>query len=210
MRDRRLLTAFVAVLVVVFALPALGTSGQITLPFQVQRDHPGTEIVLYDGAMPVVGEECTVVATDAGNNTSVHPDNTLRLETGGNAIIFADIERAPNVSTPGSGTIVPAATGQVVLVLGPEGRYSADLILEFTCVSTATTTTSTTSSSSTPEPTSTSSTTPPTPSTTTDSPTVTTPPVLPFTGLSLFAWASVGGLAVLAGIAAVVSGRDDG
>ena len=165
----RPITLLVAVLLLVatFALTALASTGAISLDFRVVRGAPGSVHELYSGPMPVVGETCQVVASDAGNNTSVHPGNDLMLSTGGTAIIFADVERTPNVSTPGSGAIVPGEFGVVTLTLGPDGVYSADLILEFECAPiTTTSSTSSTTSTTAPETTSTSSTTTPAPTTT--------------------------------------------
>jgi len=182
MRDRGLIAAFTLMFVAIFALPSMASDGDITLPFQVLRGLEGSELVLYDGPMPVVGETCTVIARDAGNNTSIHPGNNLKLATGGNTILFEDVERDRNVSTPGSGPITPGQTGQVVLVFGPDETYSADLVLEFTCESITTTTQATTTTV--PDTTSTttgstSTTTPPESSSTSQT---STPTELPFTG----------------------------
>ena len=134
-------------LVAAFAIPA-GAATTIALPFQVLRGAEGSTVVLYDGPIPAVGV-CTVVASDAGNNRSVHPGNNLTLESAGQTVLFADVERAPNVSTPGSNPITPGPTGVVTLTFGPDETYSADLGLEFSCESSTTTTTSMTTTTST-------------------------------------------------------------
>ena len=221
----RPITLLVAVLLLVatFALTALASTGAITLDFRVVRGVPGSVHELYSGPMPVVGETCHVVASDAGNNTSVHPGNDLMLSTGGTAIIFADVERAPNVSTPGSGAIVPGEFGVVTLTLGPDGVYSADLILEFECQPITTTSTTgptpedtTTTSSTTLVPPSSSTTTPttlPTSSTTSAPAPTTTAPTdcvdipgeviceLPFTGPESHVMPLLAAGLLLAGIA---------
>ena len=134
----RLLTVFIAFAVLMgFAIllvpAARADTVTLTLQKQVVRGAPGSEHLLFDGPMPVSGELCLLTASDAGNNSSVHPDNDLRLESNGQVVNFFDVERAPNVSTPGDQSIVPGATGTVTLTLGPAGAYSADLVLVFEC-----------------------------------------------------------------------------
>lgn len=210
MKDRGLIAAFTLMFLAVFALPAYASDGEIVLPFQVLRGLEGSELVLYDGPMPVVGEECTVIARDAGNNTSVHPGNDLKLTTGGESIYFEDVERDRNVSTPGSGQITPGDTGQVVLVFGPDEVYSADLVLEFTCQPASTTTSSTTSTTLVETTTTTS---PISTSTTVVTPTTapaTTSPLteLPFTGVADWLF-PLGAALVLGGIGFKTWGERD-
>jgi hypothetical protein len=142
----RLLTVFTAIAVLMgFAIllvpAARADTFTLALPFQVVTGAPGSEHLLFDGPMPVSGELCSLTASDAGNNTSVHPDNDLRLESNGQVVNFFDVERRPNVDTPGDQSIVPGATGTVTLTLGGDGVYSADLVLVFECEPVATTTT---------------------------------------------------------------------
>jgi hypothetical protein len=142
----RLLTVFIAIaLLIGFAIllvpAARADTFTITLQAQVVRGAPGSEHLLFDGPMPVSGELCSLTASDAGNNRSVHPDNDLRLESNGQVVNFFDVERAPDVSTPGDQSIVPGATGTVTLTLGGDGVFSAELLLVFECEAVATTTT---------------------------------------------------------------------
>ena len=144
----RLLTVFIAFAVLMgFAIllvpAARADTVTLTLPFQVVIEAPGSEHLLFDGPMPVSGELCTLTASDAGNNSSVHPDNDLRLESDGQVVNFFDVERAPDVSTPGDQSIVPGATGTLTLTLGGDGVFSAELVLVFECEAVATTTTTT-------------------------------------------------------------------
>ena len=144
----RLLTVFIAFAVLMgFAIllvpAARADTVTLTLQKQVVRGAPGSEHLLFDGPMPVSGELCLLTASDAGNNSSVHPDNDLRLESNGQVVNFFDVERAPNVSTPGDQSIVPGATGTLTLTLGGDGVFSAELALVFECEAVATTTTTT-------------------------------------------------------------------
>ena len=134
----RLLTVFTAIAVLMgFAIllvpAARADTFTLALPFQVVRGAPSSEHLLFDGPMPVSGELCTLTASDAGNNRSVHPDNDWRLESDGQVVNFFDVERAPNVETPGDQSIVPGATGTVTLTLGGDGAYSANMVLVFEC-----------------------------------------------------------------------------
>jgi len=156
----RLLTVFTAIAVLmglaILLVPAArADTFTLALPFQVVSGAPGSEHLLFDGPMPVSGELCSLTASDAGNNTSVHPDNDLRLESNGQVVNFFDVERAPNVDTPGDQSIVPGATGTVTLTLGGDGLYSAALVLVFECEAVATTTTTTVLESTTTVPTTT-------------------------------------------------------
>ncbi len=144
----RLLTVFIAIAVLmgftILLVPAArADTVTLTLQKQVVRGAPGSEHLLFDGPMPVSGELCLLTASDAGNNLSVHPDNDLRLESNGQVVNFFDVERAPNVSTPGDQSIVPGATGTLTLTLGGDGVFSAELALVFECEAVATTTTTT-------------------------------------------------------------------
>ena len=204
----RLLAVFVAFavvmgLMVVLVPAARADTFTLVMPFVVVRGDSGSEHLLYDGPMPASGQRCFVTATDAGNNTSVHPGNDLRLDSNGQAVNFFDVERAPNVSTPGDQSILLGDTGTVTLILGPDRVYSADLVLMFDCepVQTTTTSTTTTTTTTVPEVTTTTqpevtTTTQPEVTTTTQPTTTTTQPevtttvadtvlgteVLPFTG----------------------------
>jgi hypothetical protein len=128
--------------------------------------------------MPVSGELCSLTASDAGNNLSVHPDNDLRFESNGQVVNFFDVERAANVSTPGDQSIVLGATGTLTLTLGGDGVFSAELALVFKCEAVATTTTTTTTIPDEVSPTSIVSTTTTIVSTTAE----VSPETLPFTG----------------------------
>ena len=143
--SRRKLVMVLGVVAMVVGVMAPASAGgfTLTLPFQVVTGVVDSEHLLFDGPMPVSGELCTLTASDAGNNQSVHPDSDLRLESNGQVVNFFDVERAPNVSTPGDQSIVPGATGTVTLTLGGDEVYSAELVLDFECEAVATTTTTT-------------------------------------------------------------------
>ena len=134
----RLLTVFTAIAVLIgFAIlvvpAARADTPTLTLPFEVVTGAPGSEHLLFDGPMPVSGELCLLTASAAGNNQSVHHDNDLRLESNEQVVNFFDVERRPNVDTPGDQSIVPGATGTVTLTLGGDGVYSAEIVLVFEC-----------------------------------------------------------------------------
>ena len=159
-------------------LAATATAYQIGLPFSIRSAPAGSELVLFEGALPGQGELCVLTASDAGNNTSVHLGNNIYLADDDETVTFHDVERAPNVSTPGDQPLTPSGQGRVVLVFGGDGIYSADLVIDFVCEEVPPSTTSTTTTSTTIPPTTTTSSTVPPSSTTTiiTTTTVTTSP----------------------------------
>jgi hypothetical protein len=113
----------------------------LDLPLLILHGQPGSEVVIYDGPMPVSGQECDITLTNAANNTSVHEGNDIRLETNGQVVNFLDVEREPNAETPGDASIVPGTEGVLILTFGTDHQFSAHLSLEFDCAPVATTTT---------------------------------------------------------------------
>lgn len=149
---QRVLALLTVVLLMFFILETLAPAARadtftLDLGLLVLHGEPGSDVVIYDGPMPVSGQECELTLTNAANNTSVHENNDIRLESNGQVVTFFDVERAPNVDTPGDQTIVPGANGVLILTFGEDHEFSAHLSLVFDCtpVSTTTTTIETTS-----------------------------------------------------------------
>ena len=86
------------------------------------RGAPGSEPLL--ATTPVapadVGRQCTVVV-DGENNASVHPDTDVLVRSGASEVVAPDVERAPNVDTGATGTLVLGADVSVLVRLGPDG-----------------------------------------------------------------------------------------
>lgn len=145
----------------------------ITLPFEIIEGTPGSEHLLWTGDLPP--GVCTIIAVEGANNTSVHPDNDLRVSDGLTTVWLRDVERAPGVSTVADGPIEAAGPVDVTLILGPHGLYSADLVLQVDCGTLPETTTTTETPPSTTTTTTTTTTAPPVTFTTTPTTTTTVP-----------------------------------
>ena len=128
------------------------------------------------------GLECRVAAR-AANQSSVHPDTDLVVSSGGEEVILRDVERSPEVTTIGQGTLLLGDQVGVAVVLGPDGVMSAGMRVELTCSSpTTSTTTTTVDTSTTMAPTTTE---PPTTTTTVDATTTTVAPAESTTSTSV-------------------------
>jgi hypothetical protein len=141
--------AMLFLLLDVLAPAAKAATFTLDIPLVVAHGAPGSELVIYEGPLPVSGGECLIIVSKASNNNSVHPGNDLRLETNGQVVNFYDVERAPDAETEGDATVVPGDTARIVVIFGPDHTFSAGVQLIFECVPSSTTTTSqaTTSSS---------------------------------------------------------------
>jgi len=133
----------VIALILILALPVLASEPGVDLPFQLIVDSPDSEHVLYEGEIPT--GICDVTAIEGGNNKSVHPDNDLTVQSVNTVTLF-DVERASGVSTVADGPLDSDGTATVILRLGGDGIYSADLILHFDCEEPSSSTTTTTPS----------------------------------------------------------------
>lgn len=141
--------ALLFILLDVLAPTARADTFTLEIPLVVAHGEPGSELVIYDGPLPVSGGECKVIVSKASNNNSVHPGNDLRFETNGQVVNFYDVERAPDAETEGDKSVVPGATARIVVIFGEDHTFSAGVILIFECVPTSTTTTTQASTTST-------------------------------------------------------------
>lgn len=151
---RRLSGIFVSV-TLLFALvgPASAASDdfEVRIPVNtVVRDvAPGTVVPLTDPpvASPadLVGRECTVVARSE-NQSSVHPDNDLIVATGESDVRIKDVESAAGLTTNATGRVILGSDVSVLLVMGPDGVFSAGIDVTVDCAPGATTTTQATTS----------------------------------------------------------------
>lgn len=140
--------ALLFILLDVLAPSARADTFTLEIPLVVAHGEPGSELVIYDGPLPVSGGECRIIVSRASNNNSVHPGNDLRLETNGQVVNFYDVERAPDAETEGDTTVVPGDSARIVVIFGEDHTFSAGVILIFECVPTSTTTTTQASTSS--------------------------------------------------------------
>jgi hypothetical protein len=137
---------------------AVAIAGFASVPVWAQ-DRPGFDIPLdtvvrgEDGSVhllatePVapddVGRECEVVVEGA-NNSSVHPNTDLLVRSGDSEVEVLDVERAPDVRTEATGTIVLDTEVSVLVRLGPDEVFSGGLVMTLDCPTPPTTTTTTT------------------------------------------------------------------
>ncbi len=189
-----LLIGLLAALLVIVALaPAVSASSSIDIVIAVTTVVRGSEGDVVELASEDVPEEfqgktCTVKAVSQ-NQGSVHPDNDLRVVSGGSSVLLEDVEAVPGGTVETDGTLVLGSVIVVSLLLGPDGVFSAGIVIEIDCPPLVTTTTEATTTTTIPDevsPTSIVSTTTTIVSTTTTIVSTTDPGVspdtLPFTG----------------------------
>jgi hypothetical protein len=120
---------------------------EIDIPIDtVVRGDAGSVVLLTDPPVEVpselVGRECVVVA-QSENQSSVHPDNHLLVETGNSTVLIEDVESEPGVTVNASGSVVLGENISVSLIMGPDGVFSAGIFVRVDCAPGSTTTTPT-------------------------------------------------------------------
>ncbi|MEO1061431.1 MAG: LPXTG cell wall anchor domain-containing protein [Actinomycetota bacterium] len=138
--------AIVAVLLAVFAPAAAAQDNVIDIPIDtVVREPEGsiTPLVSIDVPPEGVGLTCTGEAVTS-NQGSVHPNNDLLVETGGETFVFEDVEDQPGLTIPASGSFVLGETFTVSLRMGPDEVFSGGIRIQVDCAPPETTTTTTT------------------------------------------------------------------
>jgi hypothetical protein len=120
---------------------------EIDIPIDtVVRADAGDVVLLTDPPVEVpselVGRECVVVA-QSENQSSVHPDNHLLVETGDSTVLIEDVESEPGATVNASGSVVLGENISVSLIMGPDGVFSAGIFVRVDCAPGSTTTTPT-------------------------------------------------------------------
>lgn len=150
---RRFAVLFVLMAITLVATPAFGQEGTIIIEVEgVARGNEGDVVQVAEEPVPapLIGALCTgTVATE--NNSSVHPNNTLIIETGGLSAEIPNVEEDPGEVQVIDGTIVIGDTITVSMRFGPDGVTSGGFLITLICAQQTTTTTSTTTT--TPPPT---------------------------------------------------------
>ena len=167
--------AVIAALIAVFAPAAAAQDDVIDIPIDtVVREPEGsiTTLVSIDVPAEGVGLTCTGEALTS-NQGSVHPNNDLLVETGGQTFVFEDVEDVPGRTIPASGTFVLGETFSVSLRMGPDEVFSGGIRIQVDCTPPETTTTVAETTTTVPETTTTA------PETTTTAPEITTTTVAP-------------------------------
>ena len=86
------------------------------------------------------GQICSVSAT-AENETSVHPDNDLIVESGNSTVVVEDVESGTGSVVHAGGDIELGSQIVVSLLMGPDGVFSAGLVVHVDCTAGLATTT---------------------------------------------------------------------
>lgn len=146
---KRRATGLSLVSMMLLLLVAPGAGGQenvsIEIPLDtVVRGDPGSEHVLGSAEVPqeLHGVTCPV-ASIAENQTSVHPGNDLVVATDGDSIVLADVERASGAVTVAEEELTLGSVLTVTLVMGPDGVFSAGMVVKLCDIPETTTTTTT-------------------------------------------------------------------
>lgn len=100
----------------------------------VIREPAGTIVSLASENVPqdYLGFICTANAV-AENQSSVHPGNELIVSSNGTSITMKDVERAPGVTTPATGTLELGSTVDVSLKMGQDAVFSGGMIVRLDC-----------------------------------------------------------------------------
>jgi hypothetical protein len=98
-----------------------------------------------------VGRECEVVVVGA-NNPSVHPNTDLLVRSGDSEVEVLDVERAPDVITEATGTIVLDTEVSVSVRLGADEVFSGGLVMTLDCPTPPSTTTTESTTPTAPTP----------------------------------------------------------
>ena len=122
---------------------------EIEIPIDtVVRSDAGDVVLLTDPPVEVpnelVGRVCVVVA-QSENQSSVHPDNHLLIETGDSMVLIEDVESEPGATVNASGSVVLGEHISISLIMGPDEVFSAGIFVRVDCAPGATTTTEPTS-----------------------------------------------------------------
>ncbi len=157
--------------IILAALIAATSPWDIAIPIDtIVRGHPGT--IKQLAAVPVPddlqGLTCTT-AWRSDNNTSVHPDNDLLLESATTAWV-RDVERTADAVTIAGDPIVLGDVLVVSVRFGPDMVFSSGGVLTVDCPPATTTTTEATTTTTEVPPSTTTTTTPPTTSSTQPTP----------------------------------------
>ena len=175
----------------------------------------GSEHVLASEEVPddLVGSECNVSAVST-NQGSVHPGNDLVISSNGDQLVLEDVEGEAFGERELEGPLTLGAELTVTLVLGPDGVFSAGMVVEVRCTATETTTTiGADTTTTTVMGTTTSVEASPTTveeTTTTSVPTSITDEVLPFTGTRDGSAATVALIGLMLGMGLIVFARRTG
>jgi len=123
------------ILAAVACFAVLGTSAAFAAEFDIPIDTVvrapfDSYTVLADVETPeeLVGSSCVSIAV-AANQDSVHVGNDLIIATGDSSVTLADVERAPDVSTPAAGEITLGERVTVTLHMGIDEVFSGGIVI---------------------------------------------------------------------------------
>lgn len=136
-------TGFLMVFSLMTTVAAQDDDFEIVVPIStVVRAPEGSETVLITTPTPedLIGETCEVSARSE-NQSSVHPDNDLVVESGGSQIVLHDVEAEPGGVVTATDTLVLGEEIVISLIMGPDEVFSAGIEVGFQCPPAATTTT---------------------------------------------------------------------
>jgi hypothetical protein len=137
-----------ALLVIATFAPTVGAAvGGFEIVIPINTFVKGTEGEFTELATEQVPEEfhgqtCSVIAVSE-NQTSVHPNNNIHVESGGSSVLLEDVESVPG-KVEGSGVLVLGPTIVVLLEFGDDGLFSAGINIVIDCTAPPATTSTTT------------------------------------------------------------------
>lgn len=136
-------TGFLMVFSLMTTVAAQDDDFEIIVPISTVVMAPeGSETVLSTTPTPeeLIGETCEVSARSE-NQSSVHPDNDLVVESGGSQIVLDDVEAEPGGVVTATGTLVLGEEIVITLIMGHDEVFSAGIEVRFNCPPAAVTTT---------------------------------------------------------------------
>ncbi|MCL1602211.1 MAG: hypothetical protein M3112_11895 [Actinomycetia bacterium] len=129
---KRLISMFsLASMLVILVAPSALAAPAFIIPIDtVIYEPPGSQTVLADVETPpeLIGATCLGFAA-AENQSSVHPNNNIIIETGDSVAILEDVEGAPNKVTDATGAITLGPRVKLTLDMGDDGVFSGGLVV---------------------------------------------------------------------------------
>jgi hypothetical protein len=125
-----------ALVMLVVAMPSTALAANLAIPLDTTVTSgvaPGDRVELtVVSSGPLAGQTCDARSVRPGQGMS-HPGNDLIVSSGEGRVALADVERTPDSVTEADGTITLADAITVELVMGSDGEFDGDVVVELDC-----------------------------------------------------------------------------
>ena len=113
----------------------------IPLDTHVTAPEGSVTVLATESIAPEFAEQICSVSATAENETSIHPDNDLIVESGNSTVVVEDVESGTGSVVHAGGDIELGSQIVVSLLMGPDGVFSAGLVVHVDCTAGLATTT---------------------------------------------------------------------